>query len=87
MPSPMLGRIEMHVGAAFDLARERRQLEVVSREQRERLRLTRAMCRAIAQASDRPSKVLVPRPISSMRIRLRVGGVVAGCSRPRSSPP
>ena len=29
------------------------------------------MCRAIAQASDKPSKVLVPRPISSIRIRLR----------------
>ena len=34
------------------------------------------MCRATAQASDRPSKVLVPRPISSIRMRLRVGGVV-----------
>src|SRR5258708_1189342 len=29
------------------------------------------MSRAIAQASDRPSKVLVPRPISSSRMRLR----------------
>ena len=29
------------------------------------------MCRAIAHASDSPSKVLVPRPISSMRMRLR----------------
>ena len=34
------------------------------------------MCSAIAHASDRPSSVLVPRPISSRMTRLRVGGVV-----------
>ena len=34
-PVAMLGRIQVHVGAALDLLRERRELEIMGREQRE----------------------------------------------------
>ena len=53
-----------------DLGGERGQLEIVRREEREAAVASRASWCAIAQASARPSKVDVPRPISSISTRL-----------------
>ena len=66
----VLDGVEVHVGDLAVLLRELGQLEVVGGEQREGARCARRRWRAIAQASARPSKVEVPRPISSISTRL-----------------
>ena len=76
----VLDRLHVNVGHARGFAGKAGELEVVRGEQREGADLA-AMNAAQAQASDRPSKVLVPRPTSSISTRLRVGGVVQDVGR------
>jgi hypothetical protein len=66
----VLDGVQVQVGHAGVFLRQCGQLEVVGREQREGAD-ARGQLDAQAQASDRPSKVLVPRPISSISTRLR----------------
>ena len=65
----MLDGVEVHVGEPREFLGERRELEVVRGEQGV-ARVLAGRWRAMAQASARPSKVVVPRPISSISTRL-----------------
>ena len=66
----VLDGLDVHVGHAGRLGGEAGELEIMGREQREGADLWRRCSAAQAQASDRPSKVLVPRPTSSISTRL-----------------
>jgi hypothetical protein len=71
----------MHVGAALDLLGQRGELEVVRGEEREGPDPRRQVLRG-GGASARPSKVLVPSPISSISTRL---SALALCRMPAVS--
>ena len=84
-----LAHREVGVAHARLRAREVGQLVVVGREQRARARAPGASCRcsATAQAIESPSKVLVPRPISSRITRLRAATPAPGSRPSRASRP